>query len=200
MASSMVIEALENSKKKYSEIKNNQKNYLAHLELVRKVDFQKIYDVNLSATFSPLWFSSSDNTLNILKLVGEKRGEGYYPIKSLMDKNVICGFGSDWPVSDFNPFYGIEVAVTHKDIGMGLDLPKFNEQQLLNIYEAVNGYTISSAKLLNLDDITGSLEVGKFLDFIVVDRNIFEIEENKIHSTKVEKTYISGNLVFNSQK
>ena len=46
MASSMVIEALENSKKKYSEIKNNQKNYLAHLELVRKVDFQKIYDVN----------------------------------------------------------------------------------------------------------------------------------------------------------
>ncbi len=198
----MVLDSLENSKQKNKNKNiNNQRNYLAHLELVRKIDFARIQDLGLSATFSPLWFFEMDSTKKTLKMVGPHKIEGYYPIKSLIDLNVICGIGSDWPVTDFNPFYGIEVALTHRFPG---DTEKDNEKpfnpfQILNYYEILNAYTINSAKLLHLDKISGSLEVGKYLDMIVLDADLFEVPKNTIHKISIEETYLSGNLVYKKE-
>lgn len=199
-ATSMVINAVKNSreKNKHLHIKNNQINYVAHLELVRKKDIESFKEFDIGANFSPFWFFETESSKNNLKIVGNEKIEGYYPVKSMTDKNIICGFGSDWPVTSVNPLDGIEVAVTHKYIGEELspDEEIFNKPQILSIFEAINSYTIKSACLLSLDEITGSLEIGKYLDLIILDKNIFEIPKNEIHTAQVLKTYISGNLAY----
>ena len=196
----MVLDSLENSKQKNLKNNiNNQRNYLAHLELVRKKDFSRMRDLGVSATFSPLWFFEMESTKKTLDMVGPHRIEGYYPIKSLIDLDIICGIGSDWPVTDFNPFYGIEVALTHRFPGEDIENKPFNSVQILNYYEILNSYTINSAKLLHLEEITGSLEPGRYLDMIVLDADLFEVPKNVIHKITVDETYLSGNLVYKKQ-
>lgn len=194
----MVLNSIETSKQKQENEINNQRNYLAHLELVRKIDFPRIKKLGISATFSPLWFFEMESSKKTLEMVGPHKIEGYYPIKSLIDLDIICGIGSDWPVTDFNPLYGIEVALTHKYPGDTDEDCKdlFNPVQILNYFEILNAYTINSAKLLHLEHITGSLEPGKYLDMIILDTDLFEVPKNTIHKISVEQTYLSGHLVY----
>ena len=196
LATSSILDSLEKSKNNQTNY-NSEINYIAHLQLTKHRDIERFKKLNIGASFSPLWFIEDDFTPRFLEIIGEDRMSEIYPIKEFLGKNVVTAFGSDWPVSEVNPLHSIEAAITHKPIGfIGYEKEPFIKDQRLSLLDAIKCYTIESARLLNLDKCTGSIEVGKFFDFIVLDRNIFNIKTEEIHMVKIEKTFLAGRLVY----
>lgn len=92
----------------------------------------------------------------------------------------------------------MEVAVTRSATNANDNLLDIlNVDHCLSLDQALNNYTIGSAKLLGVDKIIGSIEIGKKADLIIIDQNIFEIEKNLIHKTKVLATIIDGRIMYN---
>jgi predicted amidohydrolase YtcJ len=133
-----------------------------------------------------------------MSLIGEERKNDIYPIRQLLDNEIVLGFGADWPVSNLRPLDGIEVAITHRALCLTDDKPSFNTANLINVYEAIKCYTINSAKLLGIDQFTGSLEVGKQADMIILDSDIFEIKHWNINKAKVIMTVLDGEIVYDN--
>ena len=79
------------------------------------------------------------------------------------------------------------------------DVPKMSPDQALTVAETIEAYTINAAWSLLLDDVTGSIEEGKFADMIVLNHNLFEIPETEIHKTEVQKTIFKGEVVYQSR-
>jgi len=86
-------------------------------------------------------------------------------------------------VSSLNPFIGMENAVTRAP-------------QNISLEEAIKAYTINAAYVMRQENTTGSIEVNKAADFIILDRNLLEINTNQISNVKVDKTYLNGKLVY----
>ncbi len=76
------------------------------------------------------------------------------------------------------------------------DVEKMGPQHALTLEEAIIAHTINVAWSLRLDDVTGSIEVGKWADMIILNHNLFEIPETEIHKTEVQTTLFKGNVVF----
>ena len=114
-----------------------------------------------------------------------------YPLRSVLDAGGEVAFGSDWTVSTADPFYQIETAVTRVDAESHATDP-FNPEQAITVEEAVEAFTSGSAWVNHMERETGTIEVGKLADLIVLDQNIFEIDPTKISDTKVLLTLFAG--------
>lgn len=203
LATQIVLDAYENTYELLNNSDSAQHNvidYIAHLQLVEEKDILRIQKLNLGANFSPLWFMEDDLCSVLEKMIGKERIKDIYPIKSMKDKNINICFGSDWSVSSVNPLEGIEVAVTHRGLSVSDDKPSYNPDQMISIYDAIKAYTIGSAKVLNLDKLVGSLEVGKKGDIIIINKNIFNMEPWKIHTAQVVLTMSNGIVVYDKNK
>ena len=97
-----------------------------------------------------------------------------------------------------NPLDGIEVAVTHREPPKGPG-PAWLPQEQIALPEAIAGYTIGGAYLDFSEKETGSIEVGKAADLIVLDRNLFEIPPSQIHEAKVLSTLLDGKEVYRAK-
>ena len=98
-------------------------------------------------------------------------------------------------MSSFNAFEAMEHAITRAEApGKAPLLP----EQAIGIQDAVDAYTIHAAFALKQERTTGSLEVGKRADFIVLDRDVFAIEPAQLHETRVLSTYLDGREVYAS--
>ena len=91
--------------------------------------------------------------------------------------------GSDWDVSDLNPFVGLQNAVTRAP-------------QNLTLAEVIKAYTINAAYVMRQENRVGTIAVGKEADLIILDRNIFEVPVGQIGQTMVLGTYLQGELVY----
>ena len=130
--------------------------------------------------------------------VGSSRINGAYAYKTLLNKSKVIGLGTDFPVEKVNPFHTFYAAVSRKDL-TGYPEKGFQIQNALSREETLKGMTIWAAYLNFEENEKGSIEKGKFVDFIIIDRDIMKVEENETPNTKVLKTYLSGELVYNSK-
>ena len=130
--------------------------------------------------------------------VGSSRINGAYAYKTLLNKSKVIGLGTDFPVEKVNPFHTFYAAVSRKDL-TGYPEKGFQIQNALSREETLKGMTIWAAYLNFEENEKGSIEKGKFADFIIIDRDIMKVEENETPNTKVLKTYLSGELVYNSK-
>jgi len=103
-------------------------------------------------------------------------------------------FGSDWSVSSPNPLEEIEVAITRMGPAGETDTP-FLPAERINLPEALAAFTINAAYLNRLEKQTGSIEVGKFADLVVLDRNLFAIPATDISRARVVVTMFQGKVV-----
>jgi len=124
--------------------------------------------------------------------IGESRAAWQYPIKTMFDLGTSVCFGSDWPVSDFEPLRGIHVAVNHR---LKREDPVFNPNEKVDLSRAIYAYTLGAAKAC-LRDNSGSVEVGKAADLIVVDRNLFKIDPEDINQACITTTIADGKILF----
>ena len=127
--------------------------------------------------------------------VGQNRAKWVYRLKSLIEKGIVVGFGTDSPVEPVNPWETVYSAVTRGKYE-GLELYELTKNEILTVEEALHGYTYGSAYILFEEQNIGTLEVGKFADFVVVDRDPFEVDERDLRNIRVLETYVGGNRVY----
>ena len=127
--------------------------------------------------------------------VGPERAKGAYAWRSLMDAGSIIAGGSDFPVESHNPFLGIFAAVTRQNAA-GEPAGGWHPEQLMTREEALKSMTVWAAYAAFEEDEKGSLEPGKLADFIVIDRDIMTCAAPEIRETRVLRTVIGGETVY----
>ena len=125
------------------------------------------------------------------------RANRMWPVRSLVNSGALVFYGSDWPsvVPDTNPWPGIEAMVTRKDPYERFEGDYWLEEAV-DLATALRIFTINGAIAGKQAAETGSLEVGKAADFIVLDRNPFTIAEDELGNVLVVYTYIDGVAVW----
>lgn len=127
--------------------------------------------------------------------IGSERVKGAFPFRSFIDAGVIIPCGSDFPVEIPNPLIGIHNAVTRQDEN-GFPKDGWLPEQKMTIVEAIKGYTIWAAYAAFQEDILGSIEVGKYADFTILDKDILTIEPMEILNTNVLYTIVGGDVKY----
>jgi hypothetical protein len=183
----------------YAEQENGQhdaRHIIAHLELIDPADIPRFRSLGVVASFQAFWAQRDDYIADLTEpVLGPVRSRWLYPIASVMNSGAVVVGGSDWSVSSLNPLDAIEVAITRRSPD-SLPGPAWIPEERVDLERMVAAYTINGAWANHQERDRGSLEVGKFADFVVLDRNLFTMPVNQIHSAKVLQTYFEGNLVY----
>jgi len=175
---------------------SDHRHHIAHLELIDPDDIPRFRELNVVANFQPLWAYADEYITELtLPFIGAARGRWLYPIGSVYRSGGIIAFGSDWSVSTANPFPQIETAITRRNPGDASD-SVFIAEEVISLPEAIAAFTINGAWVNHSERDTGSIEVGKYADLAVLDRNLFEIAPEDISETLVLLTVLEGEVVY----
>ena len=174
---------------------NGLRHNPGHTTFIQLSDIERAKQLGATLEFSPYIFSPSPIVVNIAKAVGEERMRRMYAFKDSLDAGVHTVVGSDWPVVPFvSPWIAIETMVTRQAPGGSED--SVAPDQAITLKQAIDMFTIEAARQLNTASYTGSIEVGKLADLVVLDRNVFEIPITELHETKTLRTFIDGEEVY----
>ena len=172
------------------------RHHISHIELFHPDDIPRFKELDVIANFQPLWAIKDSYVTDLtIPRIGVERAKYLYPIGSLLRSGARVAFGSDWYVTSANPLLGIEAAITRLEPHGETDQPLGNNEEI-TLAEAIAAYTIQSAYVNFLDKVTGSIEIGKQADLIVLDKNLFEIPASEISDTRVVATIFQGRLVI----
>jgi predicted amidohydrolase YtcJ len=172
---------------------NPGRHRIEHAQVLDPADIQRFARMGVIAAMQPT-HATSDMYWAVDRLGGE-RSRGAYAWRSLLDSGATLAFGSDFPVEEVNPMLGIYAAVTRQDM-QGWPEGGWYPEQGVSREEAIRAFTLDAAFAAFMEDETGSLEVGKRADFIVLDRDILEVPAGEIFQILVEQTWLDGKPVF----
>ena len=175
---------------------SGNRHQMAHLEMVDPEDMPRFQALDVTANFQPYWLYEDvwlEN--NTLPYIGPERAKRLYQIKTLTDGGARLALGSDWPISSPDPFLGMMVAATHKNPKKP-QYPVWEPEERVPMETLLEAYTLGGAWINRSDEDTGSLELGKAADFIIIDRDILAIPLDKVGATQVLSTYVDGKCVF----
>ena len=176
----------------------DNRDQIAHLELINPADFSRFKQLGVIANFQLLWAEGGDYIDKAtIPYLGPERSRYLYPARSLRDAGAVIAGGSDWGVSSFDPFIAMEHGITRSE---HRGLPALLPEQSLTLQDMVDAYTINAAFALKQERTTGSIEAGKRGDFIVLDRDIFALDPFDLHDTRVMATYLDGREVYAMRK
>jgi predicted amidohydrolase YtcJ len=173
----------------------DSRHHISHLEIFNPADIPRFRALGVVANFQPLWAYADDYMEKLtLPFLEPERARWIYPIGSLYRSGAVVAFGSDWSVSSANPLEEIEVAVTRMGAA-GETKEPFIPEERIDLPEALAAFTINAAYVNFQDERTGSIEVGKLADLIVLDKNLFTIKPEAISDAKVVLTLLGGQAV-----
>ena len=171
------------------------RHHLAHLELIDPADVPRFRELGTAANFQPLWAYADDYITQLtIPFLGPERSARLYAIGSLYRSGALVAFGSDWSVSSANPLEELQVAVTRMDPAGGSTEP-FLPQERIALPEALAAFTVNAAWVNRLEKETGTIEVGKRADLVVLERNLFAIPVTEIAHTRALVTLFGGRVV-----
>jgi predicted amidohydrolase YtcJ len=169
------------------------RHQVGHSTFIAREDFPRAKPLNATIEFSPyLWYPGPIND-DIIKAIGPKRIERVWPLRDGVESGALIVLGSDWAVvPDPNPWVAIETAITRRVPGGGN--ASYGPGQAVTLRQAIDMFTVNPAKQFGIDG--GTLEAGKPADFIVLDRDPFALPPTKLHTVKVEATYVAGEVIW----
>ena len=172
------------------------RHHLAHIQVIHPDDVPRFAELDVTANLQALWATHEWQVDELcLPLVGEQRAAWHYPFADLHRTGARLAMGSDWFVSSPDPLAAIRTAVTRVAPSQPADTPPFLPDQALSLETALTAYTAGSAYVNRLDDVTGTLEVGRLADLTVLDTDLFELPAADLHEARVDLTFVDGRLV-----
>jgi predicted amidohydrolase YtcJ len=170
---------------------------LGHLTFIRHEDIVRAKRLGVTLEYSPyLWFPSAIND-DIIKAIGPARIARVWPVKEGVDAGALVVAGSDWEVVPSpNPWIGIETLVTRRAPDGARPGEVYGPDEAITLRQAIDIFTINAARHLGNDKDLGSLEPGKIADFIVIDRNPFQIPITDVHKVVVNRVFVGGRQVY----
>jgi predicted amidohydrolase YtcJ len=165
---------------------------------VAAADYPRFKQLGAIPVLSLQWGKPAGDTLGLENYFGPERMRALEPSGRLAAAGARIAFGSDWPVDLLDEWFAFQVGVTRAD---GPTAPieyrrRLGDDPGLSREAVLRAATIGSAYELHEDDVTGSIEVGKFADLIVLDRNPLTVPVEDIAHTKVRETLVGGTVVY----
>lgn len=162
---------------------------IEHAQHIDESDFNRFRKMDVIASVQPAHLKYD------AKKVKEKLPEAIvkrtHNYKQLIDREATVAFGTDFPIVDINPFENIKTALTRK-----IEDEVFFPEHRIDLHNCIMAYTINNA-YATFDDIKrGSIEEDKLADFVIMEDDIFEIEEEEISQAKVWRTYLNGEEIY----
>jgi predicted amidohydrolase YtcJ len=175
---------------------------LAHDEIVDPADYPRFAKLDVTPVLSFQWGKPAPDTVGALKdYMGPARYALVEPHVQLLDAGARIAYGSDWPVDPLDEWFALKVGVTRTaapDAGKEY-AGRLGTQPGMPRAAALRAITLNAAYTLRQEMLTGSLEVGKLADMIVLDRNFFTIPAEDIANIKVLQTVVGGKIVYQAE-
>ncbi len=178
---------------KYLKGKNDERWRIEHSQVVNKNDFHYFGDYNIVPSVQPTHATS--DTYWAGDRLGKERLKYAYANNDLKNENGWIPLGTDFPVEDISPIKTFYAAVFRQD-AKGWPDGGFQMKNALSREDAVRGMTVWAAKANFEENEKGSLEKGKFADFVLLDTDLMKADEKHILNTKVLMTFVNGEKVF----
>ncbi|MCC6550316.1 MAG: amidohydrolase [Ignavibacteriaceae bacterium] len=166
---------------------------IEHAQHVRFDEIPQFQRLGVIASVQP--YHAIDDGCWAEKRIGKRRIQYTYPFRSYLDGGVYLAFGSDWTVAPLSPILGIHAAVTRATLD-GLNPDGWIPNQKISVEEAVLSYTITNAYAAFEEKVKGSIEPGKFADFVILEKDIFTIAPDSIKDVEVAFTIFDGTVIY----
>jgi predicted amidohydrolase YtcJ len=173
--------------------KNDRRWRIEHAQILSPDDIHLFGEYNIIPSVQPTHATS--DMYWAAKRIGTKRLKTSYAYAQLLAQNGWLPLGTDFPVENINPLYTFYAAVERKDLS-GFPAGGFQPENALSRMEALRGMTIWAAKANFEDKEKGSIEVGKYADFVILDQDIMKMNGAELPKVKVLKTYVNGEKVY----
>jgi predicted amidohydrolase YtcJ len=171
---------------------------VGHNSFVQMSDIRRARGIGATFEMSPYIWYPNPIIPDIAKAIGPERMKRWTPVKDAIDSGALVVPGSDWSVvPSVNPWIAIETLVTRQKPGGGGEI--LGAQERITLRQALDMFTVNSAREMKDRDQVGTLERGMLADLIVLDRNPLKIPITQVHDTKVKMTMINGEIVYGAK-
>lgn len=191
MGNRQVLDAFDFARNEHGE--QGLRNRIEHAQIVSLEDIPRFLELNIIASMQPTHATSDKNMAE--DRVGPQRIKGGYAWQTFLNQGTIVAAGSDFPVEHSNPFFGLYSAVTRMDHD-GNPEEGWYSNEALTREQALKAFTLDAAYAGHQEKVLGSLEPGKWADFIIIDQDFFEAPASELWKIKVLETWVAGKKVF----
>ena len=167
---------------------------IEHIELVLPEDIERFASLGVIASMQPHHATCCVGDY-VIDRIGLKRLPYAYAWRSMLDQGVSLVLGTDWSTSPLNPFIQIADTIHRETRINGIETP-WDENNNLTFEEALYGYTQAGANVTSWADQIGSISIGKWADFVILDRKLPKEVGREIESAAVKATYLAGQQVY----
>ena len=195
------IESMLNARKVNPDKK--LRDIIAHIFFIKEEDTKLMAENGIIGSIQPQWESANVvDSAPVMSLVGEERFKGFFPNGSLARAGVILANGSDFTVTVTNPLEGISTAMTRRYTKNNAyydvfkDVPTLNPDEITTLKDSIQGWTINGAYQFGREDITGSIEVGKSAELVVLNGDIEATAPEDICLLEVMETLFKGQTTY----
>jgi len=168
---------------------------IEHVEVIHPADIPRFAELGAIASMQPIHLALMPKE-SYTDAIGMDQSPYCYMIKTLQDAGAPLAFGSDFPVAPINPLLGLHRALTRLDY---TDAAPWNEAERITLADAIRHYTLGGAFGVHREHELGTLEIGKFADIAVLDRDLFSIPADEIKDAKTVLTVMDGKIVYESE-
>jgi len=173
-----------------------RRHRIEHAQVVQLADIPRFKQLAIVPSMQPTHATSDQNMAE--QRVGPERIKGAYAWRTFLQQGSRIACGSDFPIESPNPLQGIHAAVTRQDMQ---DVPSggWHKEQAMTLAQAFRCFTLDAAWAAHQEQSVGSLEKGKWADFIITDRDLFKVPPAEIGKLNVLETWVGGKQVFRKQ-
>lgn len=170
----------------------NARHRIEHAQVVAPADIPRFKTLGIIPSMQPTHATSDQNMAE--QRIGAQRIQGAYAWKTFLKQGSTIACGSDFPIESPNPFEGIHAAVTRQD-NAGVPKGGWYKNEAMTLQQALRCFTLDAAYAAHQEQAIGSLEPGKWADFIVTDTDLFKVKPEQIGKIKVVQTWVAGKQV-----